>query len=322
MKYKNLINNNSLVNDKIRKKCVKILTDGLERIMDLETVEKWKPFPVTFLKNKYEISNKGKVRNKKKGTIRIQDTKSGYCKLNFYRNKKLYTYTIHRKVAKLFIKNNDPINNTWVNHIDGNKQNNNYKNLEWTTSPGNAQHAVDTGLQKITKCHVIQFDVDGSKIREFESQTVAAKETGIDRRLINRVCNGNRKTAGGFIWKNLNIDENKQDIDLKEYKQIKKFPNYWISEEGKIYSLYTHKFKRTKIKNNGVVYVQLTKPNPKGGQIIIEIPLRNLVAKYFLEKPQNKKFNFICHKDNDKSNNNADNLEWCYMPSVKHILMI
>ena len=34
-----------------------------------------------------------------------------------------------------------------INHIDGNKQNNHYSNLEWCTSAENKQHAVRIGLK-------------------------------------------------------------------------------------------------------------------------------------------------------------------------------
>ena len=80
--------------------------------------------------NKYEVSDTGIVR-------RI-DTKrslngcitSGYrsVKLTF-ENSKQQRFYVHRLVAEHFISNPDPEHKTTVNHIDGNKCNNNPKNL-------------------------------------------------------------------------------------------------------------------------------------------------------------------------------------------------
>lgn len=57
------------------------------------------------------------------------------------------TVCVHRLVAIAFIPN--PLGRDTVNHIDGDKTNNNVNNLEWCTRSENLLHAVRTGLQRI-----------------------------------------------------------------------------------------------------------------------------------------------------------------------------
>jgi len=51
---------------------------------------------------------------------------------------------VHRIVAKHFLDSQNGKNE--VNHIDGNKLNNNADNLEWCTKSENIKHAHNTGL--------------------------------------------------------------------------------------------------------------------------------------------------------------------------------
>lgn len=77
----------------------------------------------------YQVSNLGKVRNKKTKKILKATIEKGYSKLWFVENKKKKTKYIHRLVASAFIPN--PNNYREVNHKDNDPSNNCVENLEW-----------------------------------------------------------------------------------------------------------------------------------------------------------------------------------------------
>ena len=78
----------------------------------------------------YEISNFGNVRNKKNEIVNQRINKDGCKRVNLYRRGK-YHKLVHRLVCEAFLENSE--HKEYVNHIDGNKENNNINNLRWAT---------------------------------------------------------------------------------------------------------------------------------------------------------------------------------------------
>ena len=66
-------------------------------------------------------------------------------------------HKIHRLIAEAFLENE--YNKPCINHIDGNKKNNNIDNLEWCTKKENNIHAIKTGLRKT-------FQIDKDKLKK------------------------------------------------------------------------------------------------------------------------------------------------------------
>jgi hypothetical protein len=153
---------------------------------------------------KYQVSNHGRIKSldfngtKKKKILTPVVTRKGYLNINLYLNGKIKNIPIHRLVAKAFIEN--PENKPQVNHIDGNKKNNNVSNLEWCTNQENMLHAFKTGLNKHMRA-VIQYDKEGNLLRSWRSMSDASKHYGISRAHIQHCCKGKRPSAGGFKWK-------------------------------------------------------------------------------------------------------------------------
>ena len=97
---------------------------------------------------RYQINEKGEVYSLLRKKILKQLLGSnGYFKVGLWdTNNTKHRLITHRLVAQTFLSNED--NKPQVNHIDGNKINNNSYNLEWCTPSENSKHAVRTGLRK------------------------------------------------------------------------------------------------------------------------------------------------------------------------------
>ena len=66
---------------------------------------------------------------------------------------------------------------------------------------GNYYWTYENELPIITKKQVYQYDKQGNLIKTFNSKAEAAKSLNLDSGSITKVCQGKRKTCGGFIWR-------------------------------------------------------------------------------------------------------------------------
>lgn len=93
----------------------------------------------------YQVSNYGNIKNIHTNKILIGDTNSlGYKRVTLYTPIKK-RFFVHRLVALHFCDGYRE--SLVVNHIDGNKTNNNSKNLEWVTRSKNDLHAYKLNLR-------------------------------------------------------------------------------------------------------------------------------------------------------------------------------
>lgn len=116
--------------------------------LDIDEPEQWKE-----VYSGYEISSYGRIRswkNNHKGRrtapklLSTRKDKDGYVISTIYINGKRKDKKVHRLVGIAFVPN--PLNKKYINHKDGIKDNNYYKNIEWSTMSENTKHAYTNGL--------------------------------------------------------------------------------------------------------------------------------------------------------------------------------
>ncbi len=256
----------------------------------------------------YEVSNYGEVRNKITTNILKTSVMGGYLALSLHISNKKVILKIHRLVAICFLV--CPDETYIVNHKDGNKTNNRVENLEWVSRSENAKHAFRLGLNKGKKIKVTKYTLDDVFISEYDSLADAEKETGIFQTHISKVCRGERKTAGGYIWKY--SDGYAENQPIPEGKIMDEFPNYIITNDGKVYNLKRKRFLISTRIATGYMSINLSN-NKK----IKTFNVHRLVALLFLDNPNN--LPEVNHIDFDKTNNKIENLEWVSSSdNIKH----
>lgn len=96
-----------------------------------------------------------------------------------------------------------------------------------------------------------------------------------------------------------------QSFDNENWKHIKGNNRFAISDAGRIYDLNKNKEVKQYTNKEGYQIVYLNDYNKKDYPKAVH----RLVAEAFIDNPNN--FNVVNHKDEDKTNNNINNLEWC-----------
>lgn len=140
----------------------------------------------------YFACKEGYILNKFGNILNGMTDRSGYKEVGISGK----SYLVHRLILKTFESNNlcDSLD---VNHIDGDKTNNNISNLEWCTRSQNVKHSFNNGLQdNVTNQYgnfkvVTHDDVELFKYltSEGKKQYEIAKITGFSPKTIRKYLN-------------------------------------------------------------------------------------------------------------------------------------
>lgn len=166
------------------------------------TGEVWKPlsFPGwKELRNRYAVSNSGRICSYKKnplkdGKILSGSLTTGYRTLNLHRPGNKGTLYIHREMAKLFLKKSSP-RHRYVIHINHNKLDNKVKNLKWANLEDMISHQQKSPAKRAYK-------------QKQASRSVGLKLTaGQVRAIKNTLANKKRTVTIRQLAKNYGVSE-------------------------------------------------------------------------------------------------------------------
>lgn len=168
----------------------------------------------------YEVSNEGRVKSAPRLVDTVMNCRhyktviltpslndSGYYVVNLSKNGDTKTQRIHILVAEAFIPNLE--NKPCVDHINGIRNDNRVENLRWCTPKENSN--FDLAIEHLKESHknqknenlikpVIQMNLEGDIIAEFNSPKEAAESVGCTRNAITKGCRENIKIKG-YLWK-------------------------------------------------------------------------------------------------------------------------
>ena len=193
--------------------------------------EEWRDIP--HYEGLYQVSNLGQIRSIDRfvrrgiGTTKMLKgiilnplfQRNGYMFVILSKNGKTKRMAIHRAVALAFIPN--PDNKSEVNHINEDKRDNRVSNLEWITIHDNRCYGtrIERGIANRDQTgkkngmfgrkgamnpqsrKILQYDLSGNFIREYENIRIAAEMTNSNPSSISRVAKGYIKQTNSFIWR-------------------------------------------------------------------------------------------------------------------------
>lgn len=220
------------------------------------------------------------------------------------------SFKVHRLVKIMF--HGLPQSEFWqVHHVDGNRANNRLDNLEYVSPSQNMRHSFSNPSRRSSgpaqsKC--VQWRPVGSTSwTRSPSVTAAAQQLGIEKGTLSRYCR-KKSAAKGYEFRYQNASE--LDLPGEEWRLMVD-PRSGAQVSGRMVSSFGRITSRTGLISRGCQ----TSSGYYSTALIFNAHCRSvlvhrLVAFAFLGSPPSDHESFVNHKDLDKGNNAAHNLEW------------
>lgn len=186
--------------------------------------EEWRD--IKGYEGKYQVSNLGRVKVILTNKIKVlEKSKNGYIRVSLYKHNKLKHWLLHRLVITTF--NGESEEKRYVDHIDGNPENNILSNLRWCTMKENALNPITRARKSLSKRGHTVSEETRRKIAEknkkgtkpskyftkvecietgktYISMAEAGRKTGTCRTSIKKCLQKTIRVANGYHWRYAN----------------------------------------------------------------------------------------------------------------------
>lgn len=240
----------------------------------------------------YEISSFGNIMSQYKGRLLSTHTNNqGYFFVSMTRDgdKRSTEMAIHRLLATVFLEPPGD-DQTTVDHIDRNIENNRLSNLRWATP---SLQSSNRGQYSVKCLPVIQYDKESNIVKVWESiECVIEHNPSFQEWVIRNAIFKHPLVAYDYIWA-----RDKRDMTGEEWKTHPVIEGVMVSNKGRV---------------KGSSGNPTTGHQTELGSYTFTIKkkkymVHNLVASTFLDNYDEETM-IVYHKDGDNSNNDVSNL--------------
>lgn len=266
----------------------------------------WRRTALRFFSSAWQVSSHGRVCNTRGVISSGYLHGSGYKFVHIFQQK----WRVHRLV-KITFHGLPKSPEAWqVHHVDGNAANNRLDNLEYVTPSENMRYAFSNPSRRSNgparSKPVLWRPIGSTSWTYCASAKVLAQHLGIHRNTVAGYCHNN-SAAKGYEFRF--PDASGHTLPGEEWRPM------ILDQRGRVFGRTVSSFGRITSQTGLISQGSLTRQGYYTTRVRINSRYQNifvhrLVAFAFLGPPPTVSQTFVNHKDLDKANNAADNLEW------------